>query len=104
MSSLRERDIIFTMEVFVESSKTVHGAWMPIACTHSGHCLVSMMEQYFKIAQIQGDADEQNKARLLLTGIRIHELLFEQGNWSSRPQAVWFKQHGRWLSVNTYGH
>ena len=64
LASLRESDIVFYsehIEVFIESSKTdqfKEGAWVPIARTHSDICPVSMLEQYFKLAEIKGDADK----------------------------------------------
>ena len=65
LSSLRESDVIILfypdhIEVFVESSKTDQyreGAWVPIARTQSEICPVSMLERYFKLADIQGDVD-----------------------------------------------
>ena len=49
------------MEVFIESSKTDQfreGAWVPIARTNSNICPVAMLERYFRLANIQGDADK----------------------------------------------
>ena len=64
LASLRECDIKFYdqhVEVFVESSKTDQfreGAWVPIARMHSDTCPVSMLERYFQLAEIKGDADK----------------------------------------------
>ena len=70
LASLRECDIIFYdqhVEIFVESSKTDQfrdGSWVPIARTDSDICPVAMLRRYFRIADIQGDAD-----RLLFRGL-----------------------------------
>ena len=96
LASLRESDILFYpehIEVFVESSKTDQyreGAWVPIALTRSDTCPVSMLERYFKLAQMQGDADKylfrglvktKEGHRLQSTGnisyTRVRELILE---------------------------
>ena len=70
LASLRECDVVFYdnhMEVFVESSKTDQfreGAWVPIARTNSNICPVTMLRRYFRLGDIQGDAD-----RLLFRGL-----------------------------------
>ena len=49
------------MEIFIESSKTDQfreGAWVPIARTSSNICPVAMVERYFQVADIKGDADK----------------------------------------------
>ena len=64
LASLRECDISFYdehMEVFIESSKTDQfreGAWVPIAHTGSNICPVAMVERYFQVADIKGNADK----------------------------------------------
>ena len=64
LASLRECDVSFYdehAEVFVESSKTDQfreGAWVPIARTNSNICPVTMLERYFCLANIQGNADK----------------------------------------------
>ena len=64
LATLKECDITFYeshMEVFVESSKTDQfreGAWVPIACTGSDLCPVSMMKRYFHLANIDRDPDK----------------------------------------------
>ena len=48
-------------EVFVESSKTdqyTDGAWVPIARTDSDICPVAMLQRYFKLGDVQGDANK----------------------------------------------
>ena len=81
LASLRECDISFYdkhMEVFIESSKTDQfreGAWVPIARTGSNICPVAMVERYFQVADIKGDAD-----KLLFRGLT----LTKQG-YSLRP-------------------
>ena len=64
LESLRECDVFFYdehAEVFVESSKTDQfreGTWVPIARTNSNICPVAMLERYFRLANIQGNADK----------------------------------------------
>ena len=64
LASIRECDIAFYdehVEVFIESSKTDQfreGAWVPIARTHSDICPVAMLEHYFRLGDIKGDADK----------------------------------------------
>lgn len=64
LAALRESDIVFYdehVEIFVESSKTDQfrdGAWVPIARTASEICPVAMLRRYFRVADIQGDADK----------------------------------------------
>ena len=97
LSSLKESDVTFYathMEVFVESSKTDQfreRAWVPIARTGSDICPVTMMERYFKLADIRRDPEKflfrglsrvSNGYRLRPSGgisySRVRELLLEK--------------------------
>ena len=132
VASLRECDISFYyehMEVFIESSKTDQfreGAWVPIARTNSNICPVAMLEQYFRLTDIQGNADKLlfggNEKRILPSRLRRDKLypsagkklqeidldpkLFSlhslrAGGASAAANAgipdCWFKRHSRWL-------